>query len=47
MFDFIPTVDEVFRKIDCTLTDHEWVRVVDKHGNTLYFECESCGKRKQ
>lgn len=47
MFDWIPTADEVFRKIDCTLSDHYWVRVIDQDGYFLYYECESCGKKKR
>ncbi len=45
MFDFIPTVGEIFNKIECTLTNHEYVTVTDEKGNYLYRECECCGKR--
>lgn len=47
MFDWIPTADEVIRKIDCTLSDHKWITVVDGNGKYLYQECESCGKKKR
>lgn len=47
MFDWIPTIGEVARKVVCTLSDHDWIRVVDQDRNFLYYQCSECGKVKK
>lgn len=48
MFDWIPTVGEVFTKVACTFTDHDWNYFVHKgedifHGRK-YRVCSFCRK---
>ena len=48
MLDWIPTADEVFRKLDCTLSCHNWITYVDEETREpLYRICESCGKKEE
>jgi len=48
MFDWLPTIPEVFDKIGCTIGGHSWVRrwYRDERGNdvTICYQCRDCGK---
>lgn len=46
LFDFIPTVGEIFSKIECTLTDHEWIAGYDDRNNYIII-CKICGKKNE
>lgn len=39
LFDFVPTLPEVFDFVACRVTGHEWEK--DEHGVT---RCKDCGK---
>lgn len=46
LFDWIPSVDEVFEFIDCRLTGHAWT-VYERDGVPQFRICRQCKKREE
>lgn len=45
IFDWIPTVTEVFEFVSCRLVDHDWIYLKDKSGRSFRY-CSECKKKE-
>lgn len=43
IFDWIPSVEEVFEFVECRLSGHIWGRYRDDEG-FVFRRCKTCGK---